>query len=44
MTDRIFQDLKTAGQSDADARRNATYFARTHFVGRFRAEHPEWNA
>ena len=42
--DRIFHDLKTAGQPDDDARRNATYFARTHLVHRFRAEHPEWNA
>jgi len=40
--DRIFQDLKTGGQADVDARRNASQFARTHFVNRFRAEHPEW--
>ena len=30
-------------ESDADAKQNATHFARTHFAGRFRAEHPEWN-
>jgi hypothetical protein len=41
--DRIFQDLKSAGQSEADAKQNATHFARTHFVNRFRTEHPEWN-
>jgi hypothetical protein len=41
--DRVFQDLKTGGQPDHEARRNASYFARTHFVRRFRAEHPEWN-
>lgn len=41
--DRIFQELKTAGQSEADAKHNAAYHTRTHFVNRFRAEHPEWN-
>jgi hypothetical protein len=40
--DRIFQDLKSSGQSDSDAKQNANHFARTHFVSRFRAEHPEW--
>ena len=41
--DRIFQDLTTGGQSERDAKQNASHFARTHFVRRFRAEHPEWN-
>ena len=41
--DRIFQDLKGSGQSADDARENAAHYARTHFVNRFRAEHPEWN-
>jgi hypothetical protein len=40
---RLFQELRTGGQSDPDARENASHFARTHFVHRFRAEHPEWN-
>jgi hypothetical protein len=41
--DRIFRDLKAGGQSEVDARTNASYYTRTHFVNRFRAEHPEWN-
>lgn len=41
--DRIFQDLRSGGQSDDDARENARHFARTHLVQRFRSEHPEWN-
>ena len=41
--DRIFQDLASHGQSEPEARNNARDYARTHFVGRFRAEHPEWN-
>jgi hypothetical protein len=41
--DRIFQDLATGGQSEAEARDNARHFARTHFISRFRAEYPEWN-
>jgi hypothetical protein len=41
--DRILQDLKAGGQSESDAKVNASHFARTHFVRRFRAEHPEWN-
>lgn len=41
--DRIFQDLKAGGQSANDAKENAAHYARTHFVNRFRAEHPEWN-
>jgi hypothetical protein len=40
--DRLFQDLKAGGQPETDAWQNATHFARTHFVSRFRAEHPEW--
>jgi hypothetical protein len=42
--DRIFQDLKTGGQSDADAKEQARQFARGHFANRFRAEHPEWKS
>ena len=42
--DRIFQDLTTGGQSEREAKQNATQFARTHFARRFRAEHPEWNS
>ena len=41
--DRIFEDLKSGGQTEADARQNAQHFARTHFARRFRTEHPEWN-
>lgn len=41
--DRIFQDLRLAGHSDADAKQHADRLARPHFVNRFRAEHPEWN-
>jgi hypothetical protein len=41
--DRIFNDLRSGGQSESDAKENAVHFARTHFVSRFRAEHPEWN-
>ena len=41
--DRIFQDLTAGGQSERDAKQNASHFTRTHFVRRFRAEHPEWN-
>jgi len=41
--DRIFQELRSGGQTESDARENAEHFARTHFAGRFRAEHPEWN-
>ena len=41
--DRIFRDLKAGGQHTDDAKQNAAYYARTHFVNRFRAEHPEWN-
>jgi hypothetical protein len=42
--DRIFQDLTVGGQSEREAKQNASHFARTHFVRRFRAEHPEWNS
>ena len=42
--DRIFQDLQTGGQSEADAKEQAHRFARTHFLNRFRAEHPEWRS
>ena len=41
--DRIFQDLTTGGQSGHGSETECPYFARTHFVSRFRAEHPEWN-
>jgi len=40
--DRVFQDLKAGGQTEADARQNAVHFTRMHFANRFRAEHPEW--
>jgi hypothetical protein len=40
---RIFQNLKTDGQPESEARTNAEYLTRTHLIGRFRAEHPEWN-
>lgn len=40
---RLFQDLRSGGQSEPDARENASNFARTHFIHRFRGEHPEWN-
>ena len=40
---RLFQDLRKGGQAEPDARDNAAHFARTHFVHRFRTEHPEWN-
>ena len=40
--DRIFQDLRAAGQSDDDASEHARQFTRTHFLNRFRAEHPQW--
>jgi len=42
--DRIFQDLKAGGQSNADAKEHAHSFARAHFANRFRAEHPEWSS
>ena len=41
--ERVFQDLKSGGQPEQEAKDNARHFARTHFVRRFRAEHPEWN-
>ena len=41
--DRIFHDLASGGQSESEARENARHFTRTHFVRRFRAEHPEWS-
>ena len=41
--DRIFQDLRAAGQTDAEARSNAEYHARTNLISRFRTEHPEWS-
>ena len=40
--DRIFQDLRAAGQSDDEASEHARLFTRTHFLNRFRAEHPQW--
>jgi hypothetical protein len=43
VTDRVFHDLTSGGQSESEAQANARYFTRTHFIRRFRAEHPEWN-
>jgi hypothetical protein len=39
--DRVFADLRTAGQSEADAREHATYVARMNLRPAFRRDHPE---
>ena len=38
---RLFEGLKSAGQDEQDARRNAEYTARVHLRRQFRDEHPE---